>query len=238
MTKSFYQDIVKITPFDLIGPLNDVEEKFAPKELFFKGNKNIIDEGPRVSIIGTRNPTETGIKNAVILTKFFVENGVIIVSGLAKGIDTVAHKTAIKEGGKTIAVLGTPLDKYYPLENKELQDELMKNHLVISQFAVGSAILPTNFPARNRTMALISHVSIIVEANEKSGTIHQGWEALRLGRHLFILEDIVNDKKLKWPNELIKYGAEILPMNKKNLVLEVLPCSTALEQVGEINANQ
>ena len=76
---------------------------------------------------------------------------------------------------------------------------------------------------RNRTMALFSHVSIIVEAGEGSGTIHQGWEALRLGRPLFILEDIVKNNNLKWPYKLIGYGAKILPISKARVVLESLP---------------
>ncbi len=215
--------IHKISSEELIGPLNDIEKKFAPPILYFKGNKNILQEGPRVSIIGTRHPTDEGIRNAQIITQFLVYNGVTIVSGLAQGIDSVAHRTAIELGGKTIAVLGTPLDKYFPKENQRLQEEIMKNHLAISQFPTGSPIQPKNFPVRNRTMALISNISIIIEAGEKSGTIHQGWEALRLGRHLFLTEDIVLNSALKWPIELQKYGAEVLPRNKIKLLLEILP---------------
>ncbi len=214
------KDIKSITADQLIGPLNDVEEKYAPKTLFFKGNFNIVDEAPRISIIGTRDPTEKGIKNTQILTEFLVENGITIVSGLAKGVDTVAHKTAIEKGGKTIAVLGTPLDKYYPKENSILQDEIAKNHLLISQFPLNSPVQRNNFPTRNRTMALISHVSIIVEAKEHSGTIHQGWEALRLGRRLFIVEDIA---KMGWTKKFIDYGAEVLSMDHLKVTLESLP---------------
>ena len=223
MNKISESGIEKVTPDELVGPLNDIENKFAPPYLFIKGNRKLIDIHPRVSIIGTRHPSEGGINNARILTKFFLKNEAVIVSGLALGIDTVAHRTAIENCGKTIAVLGTPLDKYYPKQNSDLQDEIASDNLVISQFPLGSVIQIKNFPMRNRTMALLSHVSIIVEAGEGSGTIHQGWEALRLGRPLFILEDIVKNKNLKWPSKLIGYGAKILPISKARVVLESLP---------------
>ena len=220
----------KITPEELIGPLNDIEKKFAPSYLFLKGNIELIDARPRVSIIGTRHPSEKGINNTVVLTKFLVKNDILIVSGLALGIDSVAHRTAINNSGNTIAVLGTPLDKYYPKQNSELQDEIAKNHLLISQFPAGTPIQPKNFPMRNRTMALLSHASIIVEANEGSGTLHQGWEALRLGRPLFIIEDILKNKELKWPYKLMEYGAKILPISKPEIVLESLPI--LIKEVG------
>ena len=223
MNKISESGIEKVTPDELVGPLNDIEKKFAPPYLFIKGNRKLIDIHPRVSIIGTRHPSEGGINNARILTKFLLKNEAVIVSGLALGIDTVAHRTAIENGGKTIAVLGTPLDKYYPKQNSDLQDAIASDNLVISQFSLGSVIQIKNFPMRNRTMALLSHVSIIVEAGEGSGTIHQGWEALRLGRPLFILEDIVKNKNLKWPNKLISYGAKILPISEAKVVLESLP---------------
>ena len=230
MNKISESGIEKITPDELIGPLNDIEKKFAPPFLFLKGNCKLIDIHPRVSIIGTRHPSEGGINNTSILTKFLLKNQVVIVSGLALGIDTVAHRTAIDNGGKTIAVLGTSLDKHYPKQNSDLQDKIARDYLVISQFTLGSAIQSRNFPMRNRTMALLSHISIIVEAGAGSGTIHQGWEALRLGRPLFIIEDIIKNKSLKWPHQLIEYGAKILPMSETNALLESLP--VPMREVG------
>ena len=214
-----------ITPEELIGSLNDVEKKFAPKCIFVNGDRNILQENPKVSVIGTRNPSLQGKKNAEMLTKFLVKNKIIIVSGLALGIDTIAHKTAIESGGRTVAVLGTPLDKCYPYENRKLQEEIMNKHLAISQFAIGNPVHPSNFPIRNRTMALISDASIIIEAKDGSGTYHQGWEALRLGRPLFIVEGILKDKSLKWPEKLINYGAKILPMKHLEIILDVIPVS-------------
>lgn len=222
-------NVKMISPGDLLGSLNDVEEKFAPSELFIVGDETLVHDNRCVSIIGTREPSNEGIEKAQKITEFLVKNNIVIVSGLAKGIDTVAHKTAIENNGKTIAVVGTPLNQYYPKENKDLQDKIMNNHLAISQFKIGIPTYPSNFPARNRTMALISQASIIIEAGEKSGTMHQGWEALRLGRKLYILDSLVNNKNLSWPIKLVEYGAEILYMDNLDIILDSLP-----ELVGAI----
>jgi len=206
---------------DFLGPLNDIEEKFAPKELYVAGDLPIPLPKPRAAVIGSRKASQKGLETAKQITSTLVQNGVIIVSGLARGIDTVAHKTTIEEGGDTIAVLGTPLDKYYPKENAQLQDFIMNNHLAISQFPISYPIQPRNFVIRNRTMALISNISIIVEAKDSSGSLHQGWEALRLGRPLFIWESIVKDASLTWPKKMLEYGAMVL--TDPDEVLEYLP---------------
>jgi hypothetical protein len=143
-----------------------------------------------------------GLKAAVAV---LVAHQIVVVSGLAEGVDTAAHTAAIEAGGHTIAVLGTPLDQFYPKENRDLQERLMREQLVVSQFAQGSAVTPKNFPIRNRTMALLTDATVIVEAGAKSGTLHQGWEALRLGRLLFLTEDVVNDAALSWPKEIARF---------------------------------
>ena len=129
-----------------------------------------------------------------------------MVSGLARGIDAIAHETAIENGGRTIAGFGTPLDCFYPRENEALQRRIMTEHLAVSQFPHGYPVLRKSFPMRNRTMALLSHASVIVEAGDGSGTLPQGWEALRLGRPLFILKSLVQDDSLTWPAEMMQYG--------------------------------
>lgn len=205
-----------------IGPLNDVEKRYSPSKIFYKGNPELF-ERPRISIVGTRRPTKQGIENTIKIVEFLVHHEIVIVSGLARGIDSVAHETAIKNGGATIAVIGTSLNKFYPPENEELQRKIAKDHLLISQFREGYPTQARNFPIRNRTMALLSNGTIIVEAGEKSGTIHQGWEALRLGRPLFILDTLLLDKKIGWPEKMIEYGAQPLSMKNLDKLLEVLP---------------
>jgi len=203
--------------------LNDVETKYAPKSLYVKGALKVPLPCPKVSVIGSRKASQHGLESTQKIAKTLVENQVIVVSGLAEGIDTVAHETAISLNGRTIAVIGTPLDKVFPRKNFDLQQEIMKNHLVVSQFPIGHSTTPKDFVLRNRTMALISDTSVIVEAGETSGSLHQGWETLRLGRPLFIWESVVNNKELKWPKKMIEYGA--IELSNPTDLLEVLPTS-------------
>ena len=129
-----------------------------------------------------------------------------IVSGLAQGIDTVAHQTALDEGGVTIAVMGTPLQRQYPTENQALRDELAARHLVVTQFPVGAKTQPHFFPERNRTMSAISDATVIVEASETSGTRTQAKAALEQGRPLFILDSCFR-RGLSWPEKFEAQGA-------------------------------
>lgn len=209
--------------------LNDIEKKFAPEKIYYKGPMQIPLPCARVSIIGTRQPSEEGLLAAEEVSKILIEYNVVIVSGLAKGIDTIGHKTAIKDGGKTIAVIGTPLDKTYPKENTELQEEIMKNHLVISQYPVGHKTTRKDFVFRNRTMALISDASVIVEAGESSGSLYQGWETLRLGRQLFICKSVVQNPKLKWPKEMLEYGA--IELDEPVDILDNLPSNVKMPEL-------
>ena len=208
--------------------LNDVENLYAAKTLYASGPMEIPLPRPRVSIVGTRQPSEAGLKTAKLIAEALTKKGVVIVSGLARGIDTAAHRTAIESGGRTIAVLGTPLDRAYPHENADLQSEIVKNHLAISQFRVGQTVTRSNFPIRNRTMALISDATIIVEAAEKSGSLSQGWETLRLNRLLFIWKSLF-DAKLSWPDEMVKFGAMKLSDTKS--IFQLLPSNRPVLEV-------
>jgi DNA processing protein len=204
------QNPVEMTPSELLGELNEVEQKFAPKKLFVAGRTEILNERPRVSIVGSRKASPAGIQRAKKLARLVVEHGGIVVSGLAIGIDTAAHTAAIAANGFTVAVIGTPLNQFYPKENAELQNLIMEQQLCISQFPIGYPTQRENFPIRNRTMALISDATVIIEAADKSGAISQGWEALRLGRGLFISKWLVENELLNWPKEMMAYGAEVL----------------------------
>lgn len=218
------RSIITLTTEGLLGrPLNDVEKKFAPEKIYVKGVIPIPLPRPRVSIVGSRKASSQGLQDTATIAKTLAEMEVIIVSGLAEGVDTSAHKATIAAGGRTIGVLGTPLNKTYPQKNLRLQQEIMYNHLAISQFPIGYQTRPNSFVLRNRTMALISDATIIVEAEDTSGSRHQGWEALRLGRSLFIWKSILNNTRLTWPHEMIKYGAIVLtnPLD----ILESLPSS-------------
>lgn len=213
----------ELTPEELLGPLNAVERKHAPRSLYVAGDIGLCRNAARVSIIGTREVSPAGLKRTQDLVRMLVERGVVVVSGLARGVDTCAHRTAIDAGGRTIAVVGTPLVSFYPRENEELQRTIMAEHLALSQFPEGHPVERKNFAIRNRTMALVSHATVIIEAGEGSGTLHQGWEALRLGRPLFLLESLVKRTELKWPREMVGYGAQILSRGNIDVLTEHLP---------------
>jgi DNA processing protein len=213
--------ITTLTVERLLGrPLNDVERKYAPRKMHASGPMQIPLPRPRVSIVGSRKASAQGLAAAESISSTLAAMDVVVVSGLAEGIDTAAHKGAMLSDGRTIAVLGTPLNKVYPKQNLELQNRIMQNHLALSQFPEGHSTTPKDFVLRNRTMALISDATIIVEAGEKSGSLHQGWEALRLGRSLFLWGTVM-DVGLSWPEKMLEYGAMILSDPKD--VIEALP---------------
>jgi DNA processing protein len=216
---------------DLLGALNDIETKHAPKTLYYRGDRSLFRRSPRVAIVGSRDASPEGLRRAKKLARALVDKGCVIVSGLAEGVDTAAHIAAIEAGGRNIAVLGTPLEKPYPASNRTLFERIATEHLVVSQFAADATVQPKNFPIRNRTMALIAHATVIVEAAEKSGTLHQAWEALRLGRPLFVLESLVNNPLLTWPAEVRKYGAQVLSESTFEDLVEQLPASHIEEAV-------
>jgi DNA processing protein len=213
----------EVSPSEFLGTLNDVENRHAPAALYLRGDEDLVRRGPRVALIGSRKASEAGIRRAQVLARALVRHHMIVVSGLAAGIDRAAHEATIKAGGRTIAVIGTPLDAAYPKENAELQARIARDHLLVSQFAPGYPVTPKNFPMRNRTMALLTDATVIVEAGERSGTQSQAWEALRLGRRLYLLESVVSDPRLSWPKQLIAYGAEVLAREHLDNTLSELP---------------
>ena len=196
----------EFAPERLLGPLNEVEKKNAPPALFVSGRQELLKRRPRIAIIGSREASPAGLQAAKEIAAAVVSRGGVVVSGLARGVDTAAHTSAMEHGGDTIAVLGTPLSRAYPKENAALQEKLKTEQLVVSQFREDQATLPNSFVLRNRTMALVSNGSVIVEAGEASGTQHQGWEALRLGRVLFLPRSLA-EGAFDWPRKMVSYGA-------------------------------
>ena len=166
-----------------------------------------------VAVVGTRRPSEEGMRRAQQVVRDLVKDDFTIVSGLAAGIDRVAHETTIARGGRTIAVLGTPLSRTYPAEHRELQRKIARDFLVISQVPVyryGRQTPLVNrmfFPERNITMSALTEATVIVEAGETSGTLIQARAAVQQGRKLFILESCFQDRRLTWPQKYVEKGA-------------------------------
>lgn len=219
-------NFVEFTPESLLGPLNEVEAKNAPARLYVAGDTSVL-EAPRVAVVGSRKASEEGLRRAHKLSRLLCQNGVAVVSGLAEGIDTAAHTGALSASGRTVAVIGTPLDISYPPQNAALQARLMEEQLVVSQFPVGYKVGRASFPMRNRTMALIADATVIIEAADTSGSLSQGWEALRLGRQLYIAQSIIDGGMVTWPKEMLHYGARVLTEESFAQLLEELPPRSA-----------
>jgi DNA processing protein len=191
--------------------LRDAEN---PIEFFYyRGNLDFAFSPKSIAVVGSRNASEDGIKRTKKLVKSLVENSFTIYSGLARGIDTAAHKTAIELGGKTVAVIGTPITEVYPKENSELQQHIANSHLLISQVPIlrylkqsiqGNRLF---FPARNITMSALTDATVIVEASETSGTLIQARAALKQNRKLFILDNCFKNSNLTWPAKFAERGA-------------------------------
>lgn len=208
---------------ELLGRLNDVEERNKPERLFAIGDTTLLGGRPRAAIVGARKATELGLARARKLARLLATRGVVVVSGLAEGIDTAAHWGAIRARGRTIGVLGCPLDVRFRQADADLRDVMEAEHLVVSQFPSGHPVLRSNFPRRNRTMALLTHATVIVEASDSSGSLSQGWEALRLGRRLLILKSVADDPRLTWPAEMLRYGATVLSESDLDELFDALP---------------
>ena len=182
--------------------------------LYYQGWWELVNSPRSVAIVGTRNPSEDGVRRTRKLVRSLLADDFTIVSGLAKGVDAAAHTAAISEGGRPIAVLGTPISRTYPKENAALQREIATSHLLISQVPVTRYERATNptanrhfFPARNVTMSALTDATVIVEAGETSGTLVQARAALKQGRKLFILDSCFRNPKLTWPHTYEERGA-------------------------------
>jgi DNA processing protein len=180
--------------------------------LYFQGNWDLT-ASRCVAIVGTRTPSEDGLRRTAKLSRLFTENGFTVVSGLAQGVDTAAHTAATEAGGRTIAVLGTPITSCYPSANIDLQKRIADQFLVISQVPIvrysrqgpqGNRLF---FPERNATMSALMEATVIVEAGNTSGTLIQARHALQQRRKLFILESCFRNPQLTWPAKFLERGA-------------------------------
>ena len=180
-----------------------------PITLFCKGNIKLLNQ-KAFSIVGCRNATSYGnLMSKEIAYKLAKEN-ILIVSGLAKGIDASAHKGALLANGKTIAVLGCGVDIPYPFENIELYKEIIQKGLVISEYIVATKPEAGNFPARNRIISGLSKGLLVVEATNKSGSMITVDFALEQGRSVYAIPGNINSKNSSGTNELIKQGAKLV----------------------------
>jgi len=183
-----------------VGVTNGLLLKFP--QIHAVGDLSLI-ERPRIAIVGARKATQEGRRRATQLARDCARSGVVVISGLAEGIDYAVHTVAIEHGGKTIGVIGTPLDKVYPAKHAELQRRIYHEHLLLSPFTWGEKFVPANFPERNRIMARLAMATVIIEASDTSGSLHQAAESVLVGHPVFIAAAVLEDSKLSWPKRFI-----------------------------------
>ncbi|REJ75351.1 MAG: DNA-protecting protein DprA [Acidobacteria bacterium] len=182
-----------------------------PITLYVTGDWRTCLEAPSVAVIGSRRCTTYGRNSAAMLAQDLAERGVCIVSGFARGIDTSAHKGAIRGGGKTIAVMGTGIDDVYPAENRKLADSILESGgAIVSQFPLGTPPLRDNFPYRNRIISGLSLGVLVVEASERSGSLITARLAMEQDRELMAVPGNITSRNSFGTNYLLKSGAKLV----------------------------
>lgn len=222
--------------------LRDIDT--APPVLYFRGDYLPQDEFA-VGIVGTRTPTSYGRDIAVNLAEGLASNGITVVSGLARGVDTCAHQGALKAGGRTLAVLGSGVDVIYPPENWRLAENIIAGHgALISDYALGTKPDGVNFPPRNRIISGLSLGLVVVQASEKSGALITASFAAEQGRDVFAVPGNINVRNSTGTNRLIRDGAhpvgevrDILEqlnlhmINEQQIVRDIIPANPTEQQL-------
>ncbi len=195
---------------DLDYPSLLKEIKGKPNELYIIGNIELLRR-KCMAIVGCRDCSKYGQKVSKMLAYNIAKQNMVVVSGLAKGIDTYAHMGALQANGKTIAVVAHGLDMIYPAENRNLAKQIiLKGGAIISEYPIGTKLLKENFPMRNRIISGLSVGTIVVEAKEKSGSLITANFALEQGRELYAVPGDIFSSCSEGTNELIRNGAEAL----------------------------
>lgn len=203
-------DIEMLTIYDKEYPKKLKEIYDPPAVLYIKGSKEILKE-KAIAIVGCRQCTKYGEVVAKNIAYNLSLNNINIISGLAKGIDTHSHIGCLKGNAKTIAVVGSGLDRVYPEENRKLFDKIITDGgAVVSEYIVGTKPLAQNFPKRNRIISALSEGIVVVEAKKKSGTLITVDFALEQGRELYVVPGNINSANSYGTNELIKQGAKLI----------------------------
>jgi DNA processing protein len=189
--------------------------------VFCVGDQSLVKRRS-IALVGSRKVSEDGAKRARKLARQLAEREIVVVSGLAYGVDVNAHQAAIEAGGKTIAVIGTPVDRAYPADHGELQERIYREHLLLTPFPLGAKVFPSNFPQRNKLMAAISDGTVIVEASDTSGSRHQAAECARIGRWLFFLKSMTEDPEVTWWRGFVGEGKKARIVERVEDILNVL----------------
>lgn len=190
-------------------PKELLDLQHPPSELYAIGNATALAK-PCVAIVGTRASSGYGERIARMLTRSFVRAGVTVVSGMARGIDGTAHRTALEEGGDTVAVLGTGIDVPYPVGHRQLHRTIAERGLVLSENPPGMKAHQGAFPKRNRIIAALAPVTIVIEAGFRSGALNTASQALELGRVVAAVPGPIDSEQSRGSNQLLRDGAALI----------------------------
>lgn len=205
---------------------------FDPPLLLFALGRTELMASHSVAVVGTRRPTPYGVAASERLSADLAKAGLTIVSGMARGIDTAAHKAALAEDGATVAVLGCGVDVVYPSDNRKLYEEISRRGLIVSEFPMGAPAFPQNFPIRNRIVSGVSLSVIVVEGAQHSGSAITARLAMDQGRDVFAVPGNITSKMSWGPNLLIKDGCAKLVQEWSDVTNE-LPESVRRELVTQ-----
>jgi len=203
-----------------------------PIVLFYKGELK-PNHRQAVAIVGTRTPSSYGKVVTSELTRQLIAHGVTIVSGMARGVDAIAHHTAIQSGGETLAVLGNGVDRCYPPENRSLYERIPRHGAVLSEFFLGTAPDAANFPRRNRIISGLALGTLVVEAGERSGALITALYALNHNREVFAVPGNITSPRSRGTNRLIQQGAKLV-----QTVEDILEEITELKEQQPVSAHE
>lgn len=206
---------------------NRLREIDQPPPILYIRGEYLQDDLFAVAIVGTRKVTAYGRQVTEEIASFLAANGITVISGLARGVDAIAHQAALKVGGRTMAVLGSGVDKIYPPEHRGLAEQMMERGAIISDYAVGTPPDASNFPPRNRIISGLSLAVVVVEAAETSGALITAEFAAEQGREIFAVPGSILAPQSKGTNKLIQNGA--LPLLTPDDLMQALE----LTRVGE-----
>ena len=210
-------------------PKELLDLQHPPIELYALGNASVLAK-PRISIVGTRASTGYGERITRVLTRSLVKAGVTVVSGMARGIDGTAHRTALEEDGDTVAVLGTGIDVPYPVGHRQLHRTIAERGLVVSENPPGMTAQKGAFPKRNRIIAALAPVTIVVEAGFRSGALNTASQALELGRVVAAVPGPIDSEQSRGSNQLLRDGAVLISSADDALTLLGLSAPVAERQ--------
>ena len=209
----------------------------APPLIYVRGSLLAADDWA-VAVVGTRAPSPYGREATYRLAGDLARAGATIVSGLALGIDSIAHKAALEAGGRTLAVLGSGVDKPYPLQNRKLAERIVEQGALLSDYPIGTMPLPTNFPPRNRLISGLSRGTLVVEAGERSGALITVEFALEQGREVLAVPGSIFARQSAGVHRLLRDGAALVTCAEDVLaILEMTTASVQREARAELPAD-